>query len=737
MGRNIIALDSETTGVDFKHGVKPYIVTTCNEDGETKFWEWMVDPYTRQPEIPDGDLQEIQQTIDDADTIVLQNAKFDAHALTTVGVDLPWHKVEDTLRGGHILGSNLPHNLTDMVIRYLGHDIEPLEIAVKTATTVCRKIIRAGKHDEFEGWRLAEEDQGDMPSVNAGSKRDEDKPWKNDMWLPRALLNHYENTSQQWDTSDEMRSWLTVTSEYANGDSSVTLPLWLFMEKAIKDEGLWTIYKHCMKLTPIAYGMEHRGVSISGAKTDELLWSYGVEVAEAADVMLSIAADAGHDLELPNGAATNDSLREMFYGSTRLVCDRCGTEHKVKEWTGVKAVDGTFCPKCAGKKKAPVNQKCKVKRNPCLNLEYVYNEKSKSGNPTMDKGAMDHYETTLPDGPALTFIHTLKGMRSRATAVGFMKSYKRFWLPIRGYEGWYTLHPSFNPNGTDTLRWSSYNPNATNISRKEDFNLRYCFGPAPGREWWSMDYRSIERRIPAYESGEPKMLEVFERPDEPPYWGNLYNLSASILYPEEYWPVAETKDAFKKEQPRLYKHAKFFDLAKQYGCGREKADLLSGIEGSFDLVDNEFPLLAALQNKYLTFARKYGYVETIPDRSVSDRGYPLLVSRTEDGHVSGTTPFNYHISGTAMQTTNGAMIRCEEQIREWNADGWDGFMTMQIHDELVFDMPKGDGAEPWRTNLPRAQRLRGLMELGGTFINVPTPVSMEYHSESWATGLAL
>ena len=307
-----------------------------------------------------------------------------------------------------------------------------------------------------------------------------------------------------------------------------------------------------------------------------------------------------------------------------------------------------------------------------------------------------------------------------------------------GVPGWYRLHPSMNPTGTDTLRWSGYNPNPTNISKKEDFNLRQCFGPAPGREWWSMDFESIERRIPAYESGEPKMIEVFERPNEPPYWGNLYCLTASVLYPDEYWPLAEVKGAFRKAHPQLYKQSKFFDLAKQYGCGKKKGDLLSRVRGSFDLMDSEFPLFAALQGRVLRHAEKYGYVETIPDREVcQERGYPILAGRREDGRISETTPFCYHVSGTAMQCTNKAMVRTNPQLRQWNAEGWDGFLTLQIHDELVFDCPRGEGPEPWRTNLAKMDVLRALMAKSGEDIKIPCPVSREYHGDNWSVGLAV
>lgn len=743
----MISLDTETTGLSMHHGARPFLVTTCGEGGEQRWWQWDVDPLTRTPTIPDEDVAVIQDCINNVELLVLQNSKFDAQALTSIGVVFPWHKVRDTLMAGHLLASNHRHNLTDMCIEFLGIDIEPWEVKVEKATKEARRIVKQViKHDAsaglpcgFEGWRLADEGDPMLPSVKSSSSRDEDKPWKNDMWLCRLL----------WQMGvAEDATWEHACSDYANTDSAVTLPLWKWQETEIKRRGLWNVYLERLKLLSIAFGMEQRGVTASGKQTQGLITEYSRDVVAAKQLLTMIAADHGHDLELPVGASPNDSLREMFFGSTRLVCPRCATERKHKEWSAGPA-DGALCAKC---EKKGVLAQCNVVRNLCLDLPKQYNAAAKSASPTLNSTAMDHYETTLDEGPALQFVTALKGMRSRQTAVSYAQSYEKFWLPVQvpsnatwghacggvNHHGWFRLHPSLNPTGTDTIRWSSYNPNAQNISRKEDFNLRRCFGPMPGREWWSMDFKSIESRIPVYESGEPKMLEIFERPNEAPYWGNLYCLTASVLYPDEYWPLAEIEGEFRKRHPRLYKQSKFFVLAKQYGCGRKKGDLLSKVAGSFDKVDSEFPLFAALQRKYILFADRHGYVETIPDRLVDpERGYPILVSRTEDGHVSGTTPFNYHVSGTAMQTTNAAMVETEHQVREWNEDGWDGFLTLQVHDELVWDCPRGTGSEPWRRNLPRMRKLAALMEACGERIGVPTPVSREWHGETWATGLSV
>jgi hypothetical protein len=42
----MISLDSEDTGLDLKHGAKPYLVTICDEEGQNTWWEWDVNPQT-------------------------------------------------------------------------------------------------------------------------------------------------------------------------------------------------------------------------------------------------------------------------------------------------------------------------------------------------------------------------------------------------------------------------------------------------------------------------------------------------------------------------------------------------------------------------------------------------------------------------------------------------------------------------------------------------------------------
>lgn len=397
-------------------------------------------------------------------------------------------------------------------------------------------------------------------------------------------------------------------------------------------------------------------------------------------------------------------------------------------------------------------------------------ESKKSGNATLDKDAVVEYLTTLDQGPALDFIKLLQSKRKHDTDLSYMHAYRRFSVPIyvdgcvgTGYEtGYYRIHPGLNPFGTDHLRWSSSNPNLQNVGKQEDecddcegrggdcefcngtgklrISVRNCFGPTPDREWWSMDFQNVELRIPAYESGEQAMIEVFEKPDEPPYWGSYHNLIASIVYKDEYYDsdLHLKRDGFKKKYKwNLYQWIKNFNFAKQYGCGRAKGDATAHKVGAFDMVSKHLPALAALQAYYLREAERTGWVQTLPTRAIDvKKGYPLLASRTDDNRVLSTTPFNYHVSGTACEAKNLALLRCAAQCKQWREQGFDARIPLEIHDEILFDFPKGENPQD---NKPRALVLKALMEQSGEDMipRVPTPVNVEYHSRTWAEGVAV
>ncbi len=300
--------------------------------------------------------------------------------------------------------------------------------------------------------------------------------------------------------------------------------------------------------------------------------------------------------------------------------------------------------------------------------------------------------------------------------------------------------------GTDTLRYASYNPNSQSVGKEgirvdgeeEAMSIRHCFGPAPGREWYSMDYENIELRIPAYESGEEVMVKLFERPDEPPFWGSYHLMNASIIFPDLFWPLADYPPghelSFKEQYDGTwYKCTKGFGFAFSYGGQKRTCDRAARRPGSWELVRSRLTEHSKLNQRYVDQANRLGYVETLPDREVDpSRGYPVETPRSKYGRVSPTVPLNYHVQSTAMWCTMKAMVRCQRLLDRWTREdpGSGGYrMTMQVHDEIMFDFPAGRLG-----NSGKVEELRRAMERSGDDVGIPLRVTAKLHRVSWDAG---
>lgn len=679
--QRIISLDTESTGLDLAHGARPFFVTICDQDGEVQYWEADVDPLTRQPQWNSDDLMEIESLIEDADQLVLQNPKFDVRGLWTIGIDgeWPWEKTVDTLMAGHLLVSNQPHDLTTMAMIYLRVNIQPLEDALEVATKEAQKIAKR----EFPEWQLANKNRPDMPSAK-------EKTWKYDSFLPRAIAKakNYPPDHDWWD----------VLANYGNGDSSVTLPLFLKQEQLLVKAGLWKIYKERLKLLPVIYQMESNGMTMSRSRLEELYGRLTTEAEQCRQECIQLADGEIEDLPV-NGMS--NALRYVLF------------------------------------------EKFALKSN----------KKTPKGAPSGDKFVLDHWLATLPEQSSQwQFVNNLRRYRKRKTAIGYMDSYQKFWLVDPKYDPrehhlnqlreWYIVYPSYNSTGTDTLRFSSQNPNAQQVSKQEEVNTRYCFGPAPGREWWSCDAQNIELRLPAYMSGEQDLIDLFEHPDDAPYYGSTHLLNFHTVYPE-IWEKELTEVGFDKVGPHCkkkyastwYQWCKNGGFAVQYGAVEKSgsmgtADRAFHRAGSHAKLKRRFSKLESLNKRCIEFAESHGYIETIPDRSVDpSRGYPLYCSRTEYNRVLATVPLNYYIQGSAMWWMMKAMIRCSSFLSKYSTDYK---IVCQVHDELIFDFPVGGGLKKLKCGSTVIDKCRSLMALGGDDYGIPTPVSCSYHPTSWA-----
>ena len=227
------------------------------------------------------------------------------------------------------------------------------------------------------------------------------------------------------------------------------------------------------------------------------------------------------------------------------------------------------------------------------------------------------------------------------------------------------------------------------------------------------------------------MIDLFERPDDPPYFGNNHLLFFDILHPDMFKKYG--KDVKKVFASTWYQWTKNGDFAIQYGAVAESgtADRAYHVPGAQAKIESHLRKIKGLSSRMITLAGKQGYVETMPDRMVDpDRGYPLLCTRSRWGDVTPTVPLSYHVQGTACWWMAKAMVRCQAYLDERNSavgDEGRAYIVAQIHDEMVFDLPVDH--DPGMVAM-----LRRLMEQGGNDIGVPTPVNIECHPICWAEG---
>ncbi len=695
----LTAIDCETSGLDLRHGARPFFVTTCRPDGTQTWYEWDVDPYTREVAVPPEDVAELNALLASGEDLVGHNVKFDATALTAVGVGpWPWDRTHDTTLLAHLLASNQPKDLTALCTLWLGRDVLPLEVrlgeAVKKARSLCK---RRDFVERFGEWDLTHTD-GDDPRLPSGGG------WRTEYWLPKAV-----HGTGYFADEGLTAGWDRVLRDYANEDSAVTACLFDVMLREVRRRGLEKLYGERRKLLRVCAEMERHGMTYSRAGRDALAAELTRERDGHEAECRAVAAKYSYSLEFPKGAV-NQNLR-------------------------------TFC-------------------FDVLRLPHVRNPKAKTDAPCLDsKNAVPHYLATLPeDSDGGRFVRSMTMKRARDTGLAFLAAWDGYAIPLGGADGYATVHPDFNPTGTGTTRLSCKNPNAQQVGKKDlDATgmpiavLRGAFGPAPGREWWSLDFANIELRIPAYLSGERDLIGLFEDADSPPFYGSEHLLNFSVVYPD-LWEDAVREVGIDRAGPWVkreyagswYKWCKNGDFAVGYQAGDATADLAFHRPGSRRRLVERFAKKAALNDRCVRFAEGHGYVETVPDATVDPtRGYPLWTQRGEYGRVTPTLPLNYVVQGTAGQCGNKAAVRCLGQLDDWNrAAGRDDWrMPCYVHDELVFDFPRraDPRRDPKRSNLGRVRVLQKLMERSGDDLvtRVPLRVAVEYHDVSWAEGAAV
>lgn len=638
---SVLAIDTETTGLNFLLGAEPFMVTACDLDGELYYWEFDIDPRTMKLKRNRTALQDIKNTLKQYDTWVFHNANFDLRALSVLfqvpvqeikklhkHADAFWDNIHDTLIMSHVLDNVRSHGLKELSVRYLKFPKDD-EADLKTATNASRRLVQSlTRKGKLVGWKLHEETSADY-------------------WLPKLMFKTFPDLAQP--------SWENVCLSYALKDVERTISLYTLFTDLLHKRDTYGIYLREIDTLKVVMDIQSRGMTFLKPVANRVLNDLDTHIGQYTTKLQSMVKSFGIDPETFNPRSTKQ-LQDLLYGTMKF---------------------------------------------PVIEL-------TDTGKPSTDADTLHQLIECCPEHPQIEFLLYLKELKLNTTSSQYIRNYQHFAIPSQeGQRRLYTLYPNLNQTGTKTTRFSCSNPNGQNIStgkEEEDdvghkikrFNLRELFGPRPGYHWYCIDYSSLQLIIFAYEANDAGMIDAFAKGYD------FHNYVACGLF--------DTKEPT-KNQRRIAKNVNY---ALIFGAGANRVNATAGMDGAYELYQNQFPIVAEYMERISFQVRKSGQVKTA-------FGYPLNVPR--DKPYKGV---NYIVQGDEGNIVKRAMALTNDFL---NIHPSKARLIMQIHDELVFECPK-DKEFP-------LSRICNLMMSPAREVGWSTPVGASLVSKHWGDKLDL
>ena len=235
------------------------------------------------------------------------------------------------------------------------------------------------------------------------------------------------------------------------------------------------------------------------------------------------------------------------------------------------------------------------------------------------------------------------------------------------------VHTSYSLVGAQTGRLSSTDPNLQNIPIRTAIGrqIREAFVPEPGNILLAADYSQIELRLAAHMADVPSLKEAFAEGED------IHSRTAKEMYGE----VNRDTRA----------QAKTINFAILYGISRWGLAGRLGVEAdeAQDVIDTYFDRFPGIQkyiSETLLDVKERGYSETLFGRKT---WFPRINSKNQtERQGSERAAINAPIQGTSADIIKRAMVRMMPALE--NAGLGHVQMLLQVHDELVFELPEGD-----------------------------------------------
>ncbi len=272
------------------------------------------------------------------------------------------------------------------------------------------------------------------------------------------------------------------------------------------------------------------------------------------------------------------------------------------------------------------------------------------------------------------------------------------------------VHASFNQVVAATGRLSSSDPNLQNIPVRSEIGREIRSAFIPGQPGWTLlaaDYSQIELRILAHFCGDERLCEAFARDED---------IHARVASQVNNVPLEQVTAEMRREAKAVNFGVIYGQSA--YGLGRalgiEQEAAQRFIDGYFE----GYPRIEEFLEQVLAECAKTGYVKTVLGRRRAIQGVRPNAGRQRN--LAERTAINTVIQGSAADLIKLAMIAIQRRLK---SEGLSARMLLQIHDELIFEVPS--------QNLPSLAALVSEEMAGVWNLKVPLKVDLKAGS-NWA-----
>lgn len=235
------------------------------------------------------------------------------------------------------------------------------------------------------------------------------------------------------------------------------------------------------------------------------------------------------------------------------------------------------------------------------------------------------------------------------------------------------VHTSYSLSGAQTGRLSSTEPNLQNIPIRTEIGrqIRQAFVAAPGNVILAADYSQIELRLAAHIADVETLKEAFANGED------IHNRTARELF------GAEDRDA--RARAKTINFAILYGISR-WGLAKRLEVDPDEAQAMIDTYFERFPGINQYISTTLQSVRETGYTETLFGRKT---WFERIKSPNQaERQGSERAAINAPIQGTSADIIKRAMARMLPALAEAELDKVQ--MLMQVHDELVFELPEGD-----------------------------------------------